>query len=70
MGRDTFQLFSSLPSFSEGLARVLDVRGKLADHGYIMSETPSEADARAIQSDWAAVSTDIQHAAETVLGAK
>ena len=70
MGRDTFQLFSSLPSVSEGLARVLDIRGAMVDHGYVLSETPSEADARAIQSDWAATSNDIRQDAEIVLGAK
>lgn len=70
MGRDTFQLFSSLPSLSEGMARVLDVGGRLTDHGYIISATPEEADARAIASDWAATANDLNTATSEFLGPK
>ena len=59
MGKDTFQLFSSLPSVSEGMARVLDFHGTLIDLGYIVSRTPVEADERAIESDWSAVMNDL-----------
>ncbi len=70
MGRDTFQLFSSLPSFGEGMARVLDLNGSLTDHGYILSETPREADARALASDWSATMNDINAATESAIGSK
>lgn len=66
MGRDTFQLFASLPSVSEGLARVLDVRGNLMDRGYILSSTPEQADERALASDWSAVMHDLNTSAETI----
>jgi hypothetical protein len=59
MGRDTFQLFSSLPTVREGIARVLDLGGQTIDHGYIMCETPLEADRRALASDWSAVLNDL-----------
>lgn len=70
MGRDTFQLFTSLPSFGEGMARVLDITGAMAEHGYVISATPLEADARAIASDWSATANDIKHASELALGEK
>lgn len=63
MGRDTFQLFNSLPSFGEGMARVLDIGGALTDHGYIISPSVREADERAIASDWAATMGDLKDAA-------
>ena len=68
MGRDTFQLFSSLPSFSEGMARVLDFTGNMDHHGYIVSSTPAEADARALASDWSATANDIRNASAVILG--
>lgn len=68
MGRDTFQLFSSLPSFGEGMARVLDITGAMRDHGYIISQSPAEADARALASDWSATMNDINHGTEGALG--
>jgi len=45
------------PSFWSGMARVLDLGCTLPS--YHMSETPEEADSRAIASDWANVGKDI-----------
>lgn len=70
MGRDTFQLFSSLPSFGEGMARVLDISGMMNEHGYVISGTPAEADARALASDWSATMNDLNRGTEEALGQK
>lgn len=51
-------LLFARPSFFEGMARIVDVRGNL--NQYNCSETPEEADCRAIYSDWAAVGQDIR----------
>ncbi len=66
MGKDTFQMFHSLPSVTEGMARVLDITGRGVDDGYVISETAEEADARAIGSDWSAVMGDLQQSAATI----
>jgi hypothetical protein len=56
--------FSSLlfaePSFTEGLARTLDMGGTLTLHNE--SATPKQADFWAIYSDWRAVGQDIREA--------
>lgn len=70
MGRDTFQLFTSLPSFGEGMARVLDFTGSMEGHGYVISGTPGEADARALASDWSATANDIRTASGIIFGEK
>lgn len=61
MGSDF--LFAT-PSFVEGMARVLDVSGSIENLTYSTSRTPSEADTRALQSDWSVVGQDLQEAAE------
>ena len=48
------------PSFSEGMARVFDFAGSV--HLYPYSMNASEADAKAITSDWEIVGKDIQQA--------
>jgi hypothetical protein len=45
------------PSFASGAARLLDLWGQFDD--YNGSETPAEADAKAIASDWLVVGQDI-----------
>ncbi len=50
------------PSFASGVARTLDLWGQF--DGYNRSETPAEADARAIASDWLAAGQDIFDAME------
>jgi hypothetical protein len=45
------------PSFASGAARVLDLWGQFDD--YNRSETPAEADAKAIAADWLLVGQDI-----------
>jgi hypothetical protein len=52
------------PSFLNGMARVVDVFAELDD--YNVSETPEEADARAIRSDWQALSKDIEAAMKKI----
>lgn len=55
--------FFVIPGFKRGAARVLDLRGGLRDASYLIGESPAEADARALASDWAAVDHDIAIAA-------
>ena len=50
------------PSFASGAARVLDLWGEFDD--YNRSETPAEADAKAIAADWFVVGQDILDAIE------
>ncbi len=59
MGGTTDYLYAGA-SFLEGVARVLDLGGTL--NVYNESETPGDADARALASDWQAVGDDIQSA--------
>ena len=50
------------PSFASGAARVLDLFGQFDE--YNRSETPEEADAKAIASDWIVVGQDLADAIE------
>lgn len=50
------------PSFASGAARVFDLFGQF--DGYNISETPAEADAKAIAADWIVVGQDIADAIE------
>jgi hypothetical protein len=50
------------PSLASGVARVFDLWGQFDD--YNRSETPLEADAKAIASDWLIVGQDISDAIE------
>jgi hypothetical protein len=50
------------PSFASGVARVFDLFGQFDE--YNRSETPDEADAKAIASDWIVVGQDIADAIE------
>jgi hypothetical protein len=45
------------PSFASGAARIFDLWGQFDD--YNISETPLEADTKAIASDWLLVGQDI-----------
>ncbi|TXT25738.1 MAG: hypothetical protein FD138_2919 [Planctomycetota bacterium] len=47
----------AVPSFCEGMGRVLDVGDTLTE--YNRSETPELADQRALRADWRAVGLDI-----------
>jgi hypothetical protein len=49
------------PSFSEGLARVLDAGGTL--NSYNVSQTEKQADFLALSADWRAVGKDIKDCA-------
>jgi hypothetical protein len=48
------------PSLCEGLARLVDIGGMLNEYNY--SDSPQQADIRAILSDWEAVGVDIRAA--------
>ena len=50
------------PSFLRGVARLFDFGGTLNTYHYLTDEDPSEADARAIASDWEAVGKDMADA--------
>jgi hypothetical protein len=50
------------PSFGSGAARVFDLWGQFDD--YNRSDTPAEADAKAIAADWLLVGQDIADAIE------
>jgi hypothetical protein len=52
------------PSFASGVARSLDLWGRF--DGYNISESPAEADAKALASDWIVVGQDIYDAIEEV----
>ncbi len=50
------------PSFASGAARVFDLWGRFDD--YNRSDTPAEADAKAIAADWLIVGQDLAEAIE------
>lgn len=52
------------PSFTEGLARVLDLGSTLTE--YNQSPTGAQADAHALRTDWRAVGHDLTNAFEQV----
>lgn len=54
----TARLFAR-PSFIEGVSRVVDLGATL--NTYNKNETPEEADAKAIYSDWSSVGDDITY---------
>jgi hypothetical protein len=56
-----FKLYAN-PSFGEGVARLIDFSGSLNEYNF--SESPAQADFRAIQSDWESVGLDIIEAIE------
>ena len=60
---DTCFLFAD-PSFLSGAASVMDIGGGLCT--YNVSRSGSEADERAIASDWAVVGSDILNAAKAL----
>jgi len=63
-GEDTGFLFAP-PGFLGGMAVALDLAGTLVE--YNVSNTPREADVRAIASDWAITGKDILAAAKTLV---
>ncbi len=50
------------PSFASGAARLLDMWGQFDD--YNRSDTPAQADAKAIAADWLIVGQDLSDAIE------
>lgn len=57
MGFDESTLLFSEPSFIRGLGRAIDLGA--TRNQYNDSETPEEADVRAMRSDWVSVGKDI-----------
>jgi hypothetical protein len=66
-GEDTGFLFAP-PDFFGGVAAGLDLAGTLVE--YNISNTPREADIRAIASDWAITGKDILVAAKSLVEEK
>jgi len=60
----TFDLFA-MPSFLEGIGSVIDLGGK--SHQYNESQTPEEADRKALLSDWNAITIDFKNAFQSLL---
>jgi hypothetical protein len=58
--------FFSMPGFFRGAARVLDMGSWLHKGSYLISDSPAEADARALASDWAAIDGDHAVAASQI----
>jgi hypothetical protein len=56
------------PGFLRGAARVLDFGGNLGKDSFLVSESPAEADRRAIASDWRVTGRDLNQALEAVDG--
>jgi len=52
------------PTFLRGLETVLDLGGTAVDGSYSISRTPTEADLRALASDWIVVGRDIDEAVQ------
>jgi hypothetical protein len=50
------------PSLTSGIARVFDLWGQFDE--YNRSETPAEADAKAIAADWLVIGQDLNDAIE------
>ena len=55
----SFRLFT-VPTFWEGFGRIIDLIGTMND--YNVSQTPQEADAKALRSDWEALRFDARTA--------
>ena len=55
-----------MPGFVRGAGRALDLGSGLHKGSYLISDSPAEADARAIASDWAAVDRDLAIAARQI----
>lgn len=53
MKKDSFRLFTVLPSFLLGMASAIDIGATLSI--YKNDRTPEEADSKAIESDWHAI---------------
>ena len=54
------------PSFVGGMARVLDVSGAFGRAAFQIVKTPSEADARALASDFRATGRDLYQALDAL----
>ena len=50
------------PTFLRGVARAVDIGGYLSTDAFVMSDTPAEADRRALQSDWRLVNRELNKA--------
>lgn len=53
------------PGFMRGAARVLDAGGVLSKGDFLFSDSPAEADERALRSDWRVVNRDLNRALES-----
>jgi hypothetical protein len=62
MGKLTSEFLFARPSFLEGVGRILDFAGSMTE--YNQSQSPEEADLRALQADWAILGEDMRTAAQ------
>lgn len=60
MTRSTFMF--ATPSFVRGVGRLVDFGGAMQGTSYNISDTPNEADEKALCSDWLAVGDDMLEA--------
>lgn len=54
------------PTFLRGAARALDLGGALCQDAFVLSNSPADADARAMESDWRVTNRDLNQARETM----
>jgi len=59
--------FFVMPSFMRGAARAIDLGGTLSQGSYLLSDTPAEADQRALAGVWDAVDGDLAVAATRLI---
>ena len=59
-----FGFLFARPSFLEGVARIMDFGDTLQEYNY--SSDPTEADYRAIWSDWQVVGDELRQALKTL----
>jgi len=50
------------PSFLRGMARAVDIGGLLSKEAFVLSDSTTEADRRALQSDWRVINRDLNKA--------
>jgi hypothetical protein len=53
------------PSFLRGVARAVDIGGSLSRDAFVLSQNGTQADRRALDSDWRAVNRDVNEAMQS-----
>jgi hypothetical protein len=55
----------AMPSFVSGMGRALDLGNTMTQYNF--SDTPTEADVKALRSDWFAIGQDMRDAVNTLV---